>query len=84
MTLNKDHKWTWKPIEDLDLDPVATNVYQKIINKREVKQVDREDRLIWATSKVGKYTTKSLLGCFLLTQSRYLFMVSISRQDPHH
>ena len=58
MILNNDQKWTWKSIENLNLDPTIKKIYQNIITHRPIKQVDREDKLIWAASKLGNYNVK--------------------------
>jgi hypothetical protein len=51
-------KWIWKSVDNLALDPTAKEVYKKIIHKRRIKQIDREDKLVWAASKEGRYSVK--------------------------
>ena len=58
MTINKDQEWVWKSVEDLDLEPQAKISFKKMIDKRKFKQINREDRLIWAVSKTGQYSVK--------------------------
>ena len=47
-----------KPIYNLDLNLVAKDIFRNIIHKRRIKQAPKEDKLIWAALKEGKYSVK--------------------------
>ena len=52
-------EWKWKSIKDIEDDPTIIKEYKKLVLSRNIKQVDREDKLIWVVSNDGKYNVKT-------------------------
>ena len=46
-------------MEDVELDNVEIKAYEKIISTRKVKQLERNDKIIWMASNDGKYSVKN-------------------------
>ena len=48
----------WKSLEGLDVHVKSINVYQKLLEDRRIRQSEKEDELIWASSNNGNYNVK--------------------------
>ena len=68
MTLNNNQKWTWKSIENLNLDTSVKKAYHDIISHKPIKQIDRKDKLIWAASNFGNYIVKEGYNAIICSQ----------------
>lgn len=51
-------EWKWKSIRDIENDPDIIEKYEKLVLSRNIKQSEREDKLIWAASNDGRYSVK--------------------------
>ncbi len=56
-------------MDNIELEPTAKKVYEKIIQSRKIKQLERNENLIWAASKNGRYSVKNGYRALINTQS---------------
>ena len=56
------------------MEPIVKKVYENIIHKRKIKNLVRNDKVIWATSKNGRYNVKN--GYRVITHSQRWFDVN--------
>ena len=55
-------------MENTYVEPTVKKAYEKIIQKRKIKQLERNDKLIWVASKDGRYSVKN--GYRVITHSK--------------
>ena len=51
-------EWKWKSIKEIEDDPDIIKIYENMVLFRNIKQGNKEDKLVWAASNDGKYSAK--------------------------
>ena len=63
------HQWIWRSLDGLGLDPDSVKAFEKILSDRNIKQSERNDDLIWASSMDGKYSVKNVYKALVHSES---------------
>ena len=60
--------WVWRPLEGLNLGAREKEIFENMLLKRKVNQMERKEKIIWGVFKDGRYSVKK--GYDLIIQSQ--------------